>query len=110
MKTFKELNEESRLEISFYLKDGEENHSGYGFVRTRNKKRRCYFVIWDKGVDCERVSISLHQKTWGKAFDDMRTLKDVFFYDWETDVQFQKYDTSGGICLCLQRQTGRCDG
>lgn len=83
LKTLKELMEVPRLQILSYGKDG-----GYGNIYKPASDKPYGTVVWSNGGGWEHVSISPYKHSITPSWDDMCMLKDMFFYDEETVVQF----------------------
>lgn len=100
MKTQEEIKKQSNLLIcqtSFY--------GGIGEMWKAGKKYAS--VIWSNGGGWEHVSISPFNKSLTPDWDDMCRLKDMFFYDNETVVQYHpkksEYVNNVPNCLHLWR-------
>ncbi len=102
MKTNEELKNTNNLFIRGTSSDG-----GYGEMWKAGK--RFASVIWSNGGGWEHVSIMPYKHSYTPSWDDMCALKDMFFHEDETVVQFhpakEHYVNNLSNCLHLWRPT-----
>ena len=102
MKTPEEIRHLPNLIIAQTSEDG-----GYGVLFRLGK--RFASVIWSDGGGWEHVSICPFKRSYMPSWDDMCQLKDMFFKENETVVQYHpaksEYVNNMPNCLHLWRQT-----
>ena len=102
MKTLEELKQTPNLLISRTGADG-----GMGVLYRAGKEYGS--VIWSNGGGWEHVSVSPFKKSHTPTWGEMCDLKDMFFYDTETVVEYHpaKSDYVNNVpnCLHLWRPT-----
>lgn len=102
MKTNEELKTTPNLLI---LRAGEDGGMGEIF----KLGKRFASVIWSNGGGWEHVSIAPYKRSYTPSWEDMCNLKDMFFKDEETVVQFHpaksEYVNNVPNCLHLWRPT-----
>ncbi len=100
MKTLDEIRNAPNLMIRNIAEDG-----GYGVIFANGKKYGS--VIWSNGGGWEHVSVAPYNRRITPSWDDMCSLKDMFFYENEVVVQFHpaksEYVNNVGNCLHLWR-------
>lgn len=100
MKTIQELKKTPNLLIARYGDDG-----GIGEVYRAGKPFAS--VIWSNGGGWEHVSIAPYKRSHTPTWDEMCDLKDMFFHDDETVVQYHpaksEYVNNMPNCLHLWR-------
>lgn len=100
MKSPEEIRNTPNLLITHTAEDG-----GYGEVFVAGK--RYGSVIWSNGGGWEHVSVAPYNRRITPSWDDMCRLKDMFFREDETVVQFHpaksEYVNNVGNCLHLWR-------
>ena len=104
MKTFEEIKQLPRLKIIECGEDG-----GCGEIYVLPDKRPYGSVVWSNGGGWEHVSISPYNHRLTPTWDIMCMLKDMFFYEEETCVQFHpkksEYVNLMENCLHIWRPT-----
>lgn len=100
MKTNEELRNTANLLIDRTTADG-----GMGEIFKLGK--RYGSVIWSNGGGWEHVSVCPYKRSYTPSWDDMCALKDMFFYENETVVQYHpaksEYVNNMPNCLHLWR-------
>lgn len=100
MKTIDEIRNAPNLMIRHIAEDG-----GYGVIFANGKEYGS--VIWSNGGGWEHVSVAPYNRRITPSWDDMCSLKDMFFYENEVVVQFHpaksEYVNNVGNCLHLWR-------
>ena len=100
MKNLNEIKELPNLMIKHVTVDG-----GFGVLFKAGKSFAT--VVWSNGGGWEHVSISPFKRSYTPAWDEMRKLKDMFFNDNETVVQYHpaksEYVNNLPNCLHLWR-------
>jgi hypothetical protein len=96
MKSFNEIKSLSNLMITAHSDDG-------GSAKWFRLGKPFASVIWSFGGGWEHVSIAPFNRRYTPTWDDMCKLKDMFFYDNETVVQYHpaKEDYVNNIPNCL---------
>ncbi len=98
MKTNEELKQQNNLLVQDTALDG-----GKGIIYKFGKEFAS--VIWSTGLGWDHVSIAPYKKSVIPTWDDMCRLKDMFFYEEETVVQYHpaksKYINHVPNCLHL---------
>lgn len=102
MKTNEELRNTANLLIVRTAADG-----GMGEIFKLGK--RYGSVIWSNGGGWEHVSVCPYKRSYTPSWDDMCSLKDMFFHEDETVVQYHpaksEYVNNMPNCLHLWRPT-----
>lgn len=102
MKTLAEIKNTPNLLIREIALDG-------GFGEIYKCMKRFASVIWSSGGGWEHVSICPYNRSYTPSWDDMCRLKDMFFRDDETVVQYHpaktEYVNNMPNCLHLWRPT-----
>lgn len=102
MKTNEELRSTANLLIVRTATDG-----GMGEIFKLGKRHGS--VIWSNGGGWEHVSVCPYKRSYTPSWDDMCALKDMFFHEDETVVQYHpaksEYVNNMPNCLHLWRPT-----